>query len=184
MDDLFSTLLWFRDPRCQEESLVGGKAAQLARLAARYPVPDGFCLPIGHDCSAEAVGEMYDRLSPSGEPVAVRSSAPGEDGAAHSYAGQYDTLLNVRGRSAVIDAIHQCRASASSTRIEAYRETHQLAQAPSVAVIVQRLVRADAAFVAFSRDPIDASRDDVVVNATWGLGEPLVGGTVDPDTFR
>lgn len=127
---------------------------------------------------------MYETLAPADEAVAVRSSALGEDGTTHSYAGQYDTLLNLSGRTAVIEAVRRCRESASNARLAAYQETHGLSPADSVAVIVQKLVRADAAFVAFTRDPVNPLLDDAVVSATWGLGEPLVGGTVDPDTFR
>jgi pyruvate,water dikinase len=116
--------------------------------------------------------------------VAVRSSAVDEDGVIASFAGQYETYLNIKGADAVTDAVVQCWASAQSERLLAYRASHDLSpNGLKLAVLVQQLVYADAAAVIFSANPVTRDRDEVVINASWGLGESIVGGTVTPDTF-
>lgn len=114
--------------------------------------------------------------------MAVRSSAVDEDGAGASFAGQHDTYLNLTGADAVADAIARCRASVRSERALAYRRAQGLDAAGSIAVLVQQLVPADVAAVVFSVDPRTGS-DDVVINASWGLGESIVGGTATPDVY-
>ncbi|PZF80292.1 PEP/pyruvate-binding domain-containing protein [Jiangella anatolica] len=106
--------------------------------------------------------------------VAVRSSAADEDTAHASAAGQYETVLGVRGAAAVTKAVRTCWASAHSDRAVAYRDG---AAAAPMAVIVQRLVEADVSGVLFTGD-------DVVIEASWGLGAGVVGGTVTPDAYR
>jgi pyruvate,water dikinase len=116
--------------------------------------------------------------------VAVRSSAIDEDNAQASFAGLHTTLLHIVGASAVTDAVARCWRSAWSAQAVAYRQQHGLdAGAPRVAVLVQLLVVADTSAVAFSVDPVSGDRDRIVVNATWGLGESLVGGHVTPDSY-
>ena len=133
-----------------------------------------------------AIAAAYSELGRrAGEPepaVAVRSSAIDEDGATASFAGQHDTYLNLTGADAVADAIERCRASARSDRALAYRSAQGLDAAGSIAVLVQQLVPADVAAVVFSIDPRTGS-DDVVINASWGLGESIVGGTTTPDMY-
>lgn len=114
--------------------------------------------------------------------MAVRSSAVDEDGAGASFAGQHDTYLNLTGADAVADAVERCRASASSDRAVAYRNGQGLEATTAIAVLVQQLVPADVAAVVFSIDPRTGA-DDVVINASWGLGESIVGGSVTPDVY-
>jgi pyruvate,water dikinase len=104
----------------------------------------------------------------------------GEDGVEHSFAGQFETYLGISGDDAVVAAVERCRAAARSERVREYMRARGLAEAP-VAVLVQELVDADTSAVAFSVNPITQNHDEVVVNATIGLGESIVGGLVTPD---
>jgi pyruvate,water dikinase len=117
-------------------------------------------------------------------PVAVRSSAIDEDSAGASFAGQHETYLNIRGADAVARAVSRCWRSLYSARALDYRRQRGVAlEGARLAVLVQKLVLADAAAVVFSAHPVTNSRDQVMLNATWGLGESLVGGTVSPDSY-
>lgn len=116
--------------------------------------------------------------------VAVRSSAVGEDSSTASFTGQHDTYLNVKGVEAVTQAVVGCWQSVSSSRVEEYRRQQGLSQdPPRIAVLVQRLVSADLSAVVFSANPVTGNPNEVVINANWGLGETVVGGTVTPDTY-
>jgi pyruvate,water dikinase len=186
-----SNLVWLDDPECRELGLVGGKAANLAKLAARHPVPPGFVLttrafgrPEARATVATAYAALSARYGQPEPPVAVRSSAADEDGAAASFAGQHETYLNVVGADAIAEAVARCWESASSERALAYRRQQGLsAERVNLAVLVQALIQADVAAVVFSANPLTGDRDEVVVNASWGLGESIVGGTVTPDTY-
>ena len=161
-----------------DPTLIGGKAAGLVRLQrAGVPVPSWFVLTPGADSglALRAWAELgWGR-------VAVRSSAVAEDGAEHSFAGMYSSVLGVTDLEGLRRAIAQCRASASSPRIKAYQQTHGLASSP-VAVIVQELVEGDASGVMFTQDPTDPDR--ALISAAWGLGEGVVQGSVPCDTYR
>jgi pyruvate,water dikinase len=192
---------------------VGGKGASLARLVrAGLPVPGGFhitteayrafvsafrdeidpgdpertaTLFAGHDLSsgiAEEILRAYRALG-TAVPVAVRSSATAEDLPEMSFAGQQDTYLNVRG-DALLDAVKRCWASLWNARAIAYRDQQGvLHDEVAMAVVVQELVEADAAGILFTANPVTGARDQTVINASWGLGEAVVGGHVTPDTI-
>jgi pyruvate,water dikinase len=181
-------ILWLGEAGCHDRGLVGGKAAYLSQLAADHPVPPGFCLPATDGSLAElpaAYAELAARSARSEPSVAVRSSAVDEDGTDASFAGQHETYLNITGPDAVAEAIVRCRASASAPRALAYRQVHGLPTPEArVAVLVQQLVVADVSAVAFSANPVTGDRDQLVITASWGLGESIVGGTVTPDTFH
>ncbi|MCX6130043.1 MAG: hypothetical protein NTX25_13390, partial [Proteobacteria bacterium] len=117
--------------------------------------------------------------------VAVRSSGLDEDSAAHSFAGQYASFLFQKGERAVLKSIKQCWASAYSARILSYRHDRGLAdQAIQMGVIVQKMLFADAAGVAFSRHPIKLLDHDLaLVSAVYGAGEGLVSGQLDADSY-
>jgi pyruvate,water dikinase len=188
-------IVFLGDGRAGRADLTGAKTAHLSRFAARYPVPHGFCLTAdATDISLHEPGlragliEAWERLvawnGSSVLSVAVRSSAVDEDGPTASFAGQHDTFLNVTGFDAVLDAIERCRASAWSEQVRAYRQQHGLSvERVRIAVLVQQMVRADASGVAFSANPINGRRDEIVVTASYGLGESVVGGTVTPDSW-
>ncbi len=186
-------IYWLDNPICRNPQLVGGKAANLGRLAATHPVPPGFCLTATQAAErippvlARRLGAAYNQLGERcGHPaprVAVRSSAVDEDGQLASFAGQHESYLNVVGAEAVAHAVEHCLASARSDRARVYRHTHGLSERTEIAVLVQQLVLADASAVVFSVDPRTGEREHIVINATWGLGESLVGGTVTPDLY-
>ncbi len=116
--------------------------------------------------------------------VAVRSSATAEDLPDASFAGQQDTYLNIVGEDALLNAVKRCWGSLWTARAMAYRLRRNISPAQvSLAVVVQEMVQADAAGVMFTLNPVSGDRSEIVVNATWGLGEALVSGRVNPDTI-
>jgi pyruvate,water dikinase len=132
---------------------------------------------------AEAIGRAYAELGGGDLPVAVRSSATAEDLPELSFAGQQETYLNMHGEAMVLDAVKRCWASLWTGRAIGYRTLHHIAQEEvSLAVVVQVLVAADAAGILFTANPLTGARDQVMINAAWGLGEAIVGGQVTPDT--
>ncbi len=186
-------IYWLDTPACQDPIRVGGKAAQLGRLAATQPVPPGFCLaatqadanlsPGFQSELVRAYTHLGRRCGTPKPPVAVRSSAVDEDGHQASFAGQHESYLNVVGPEAVATAVQRCLASARTERAQHYRRVHGLTERSNVAVLVQQLVMADVSAVVFSADPRTGDPDHVLINASWGLGESIVGGTVTPDLY-
>ena len=189
------SLLWLGDPKSFDAGLVGGKAANLSRLARMYHrVPDGFSLPVTvmdeahpldlRDEITAAISDLMACHSLDDFIAAVRSSAVDEDGATASFAGQHETYLNIAGADAIIQAVTHCWESARSEHALEYRRKQGLSvERPQIAVLVQQLVASDVSAVIFSANPITGSRDEIMINASWGLGESIVGGTVTPDTF-
>ena len=188
-------LLWLGDPQSFDAALVGGKAANLSRLARLYHrVPDGFCLPVtvmdqAHplDLRGEIERAISGLMACHSLPefvAAVRSSAVDEDGAVASFAGQHESYLNIAGAEEIVQAIARCWESARSERALDYRRQQGLSvERIRLAVLVQQLVAADVSAVAFSANPVTGDREEVLINTSWGLGESIVGGTVTPDTF-
>ncbi len=118
-------------------------------------------------------------------PVAVRSSALAEDSALHSFAGQLQTFLYVQDADSVIDAMKRCWASAFSEHAVAYMKHSGLDPlSAKVGVVVQTMVDADAAGVAFTVDPTNGDAETMVISSVWGLGEGLVSGLLDSDDVR
>lgn len=118
-----------------------------------------------------------------GIPVAVRSSATAEDLPELSFAGQQDSFLNVIGADAVLAAVRRCWASLYAETAIGYRLHMGVAEIPSMAVVVQRLVDAQTAGVLFTADPTSGDRGKLIVNGSWGLGESVVSGTVAADAW-
>ena len=150
-------------------------AARIGGLFAARPLPTA---------TAAAIAAAYAALSDGDgdAPVAVRSSATAEDLPGLSAAGQHDSYLNVRGEAAVLDAVRRCWASMWSARAIGYRARHGIDHGDlSIAVVVQRLVPAEAAGVLFTINPVSGAPDQVVISANWGLGESVVAGDVTPD---
>jgi pyruvate,water dikinase len=202
-------VLWLGHPDCHDVHRVGAKAATLSRLVASYRIPPGFCvtaaayaqwaactgrrppalatqaLPAGlSNALASAYRGLATRCGVADPGVAVRSSAVDEDGATLSFAGQYETYLHVVGVDAVAAAVVRCWTSGRTARALAYRRGQGLSgEGMRLAVLIQQLVLGDAAAVVFSANPVTGSRDEVVINAGWGLGESIVRGTVTPDTY-
>ncbi|MFF2314893.1 PEP/pyruvate-binding domain-containing protein [Arthrobacter sp. NPDC058097] len=119
-----------------------------------------------------------------GVPVAVRSSATAEDLPFASFAGQQDTYLNVIDAVALLDAVRKCWASLWTDRAVAYRASRNIDPATvALAVVVQRMVNAEAAGVMFTANPVTGRRREAVIDASPGLGEAVVSGAVNPDHF-
>ena len=176
-----------------EESLdaerYGGKAAQLGvAMGAGLPVPPGVALSVELveaivAGAPAAIAELEDTWPHLRAPLALRSSAVGEDSEGASFAGQHLTCLNVRSSADAIEAVASIWRSARSDSALAYRRRLGLTGSPRIAVVVQQLVDADCAGVLFTRNPLDGA-DEVVVEASLGLGEAVVAGLVTPDRFR
>ena len=118
-----------------------------------------------------------------GTPVAVRSSASAEDSEAASFAGQLDTYLNVLGAGTVWKRVRECWASFFSERALFYRARKASLSDLGMAVVVQQMLRPEKAGVMFTIDPVRRRRDQLIIEAVWGLGEPLVSGKVTPDHY-
>ena len=195
------TLRFFNDPGADDVLLFGGKAASLARLGTAGRIPPGFSISVDSygrwvangseqmpaEVSAE-IRQAYTALEKicgaPDVPVAVRSSAIDEDGAGDSFAGLHDTYLNIVGAEAVIGAVIRCWRSLNNQHALDYRVSKGLdVGSAQMGVVVQQLVFADASAVVFSANPISGNRDEVVVNANYGLGEAVVSGTATPDTI-
>lgn len=129
---------------------------------------------------ATAIITAYVKLGDE-VPVAVRSSATAEDLAEASFAGQQDTYLNIVGVDALLVAVRNCWASLWTERAIWYRAQHGVDTDQALAVVVQRLVPADAAGVMFTANPANGHTEETVITAAWGLGEAVVYGTVDTD---
>lgn len=132
---------------------------------------------------AAAIAEGYAGLG-EGARVAVRSSATAEDLPDASFAGQMESYLNVSGAEAVTEAVRRCWASLWTDRAIEYRARVGVDEAEvALAVVVQLMVDARAAGVAFTANPVTGDRGELIVNAAWGLGESLVSGQVTPDSY-
>jgi len=180
----------------QARALLGTKAASLARLAgAGFPVPAGVVVTSAAGADWDQTCALLLRMAAElagrpGERFAVRSSGTTEDLASASFAGQYETVLDV-GLGELPEAVRHVLDSAASARVSAYRQAHPEANAaaaldPSgsrMAVLVQVMVAADAAGVAFTANPVTGDRGEVVVTAVRGLGERLVSGEATGDQW-
>lgn len=158
-----------------QPATFGEAASKIAALFAQNPMPEEI---------AQTIRQAYARLDGGEQPVAVRSSATAEDLPEMSFAGQQETYLNMRGVAMVLDAVKRCWASLWTARAIGYRARNHIApEGVSLAVVVQELVPADAAGIMFTADPLSGAREQVMINAAWGLGEAIVAGLVTPDTF-
>ena len=200
-------ILGLRDIPQGDIERAGVKAANLGELArAGFPVPDGFVLTtdafdrflaanaIGPDISPEDViaaalpSDVAEALLAAAAalgdvPLAVRSSGAAEDLPDASFAGQYETVLNVRGKEAMLAAARRVFASAFGRSATAYRVAQGQGARVRMAVLVQRMVAADAAGVAFTANPVTGERAETVISAVQGSGERLVSGQAAPDEW-
>ena len=155
--------------------------SQLASAIAAAPLASSVAAEL--DLALDRLAAELRALGVSDPRFAVRSSAIGEDGAIASYAGLHETELDVTP-AAVPGAVRRCWASLWSAPAVAYRTRRGLpADDVAMAVVVQALVPADAAAVAFTRHPVTGRDDQVVVTTVRGLGDAMVSGTVTPDTW-
>jgi pyruvate,water dikinase len=152
-----------------------------AELLGAAPLPDGLA-----DGVRDGYAELCRRAGRDDVPVAVRSSAVAEDGAAASFAGQQETYLWVRGSDEVLRRVRDCWASLYTPQAVAYRSAlgeGERREASRIAVGVQEMVDARVAGVAFTVSPVTGDPSVVAVNASGGLGEAVVSGVVTPDEY-
>jgi pyruvate, water dikinase len=172
-----------------DEKVFGGKSVQLgASLRAGLPVPPGWALSVDlveavvqkDPAALTALGSF---LKDKPQPLAVRSSGVGEDAKIASFAGQHFTELNRVGFAEVVEALHLVWDSGHSEGAKAYRAKLGITEKPRTAVTLQNMVFPQCAGVMFTRHPVTGS-DEIVIEASWGLGEAIVEGLVIPDQFR
>ena len=158
--------------RADDPKALRDGACRLRQLVAKVDPPPAL---------RDAVHAALANLPPSA--VAVRSSATAEDTAGTSFAGMHDTFTNVRGDDEVIRNIVRCWESLFSERVIAYRADRGLRDEPAIAVVVQQMLPAERAGIMFTADPNTGSHEHLTIEAIFGLGDLIVGGCVEPDTY-
>lgn len=195
-------IVWLSTQNDIQPGLLGGKGSGLRQLAKLgLPVPPGFVLTTNFFAAKNlpqffteqdgllqtAYAQLEEQLNVKNLAVAVRSSALAEDGQFHSFAGAFDTFLWVRGLADILDKISQCHKSLFSVRANDYRAemavTGEATAVPQMAVIVQAMIPARAAGVVMTLNPSNGDRSKIAIESTWGLGQLLVDGTINPDRF-
>lgn len=182
-------MIWkLDDVSVADEKTSGGKAGTLARLVqAGFPVPAGFVVTSeafdGHRLREAAWERVRRHAAKLGGPFAVRSSAQAEDSTTASFAGEFETVLNVEGEAALREAIETVYRSRHSARVTAYAEAQQMDAVQEMSVLVQRMVAARLAGVLFTADAVTGNRARMVGNFVSGLGDKLVSGDVSGKRF-
>lgn len=166
------TDLWRRIEPDDPESLAA-LSEELKQLVRKIEIPASV---------RSALLAAYRQLGRE-RAVAVRSSATSEDTAATSFAGMHETFTNVAGEEAVLDKVRECWSSAYGQRVVSYRKSQGLSEEPTLAVVVQEMVDSGRSGVMFTVDPATGNRDRLVIEGAFGLGEVVVGGQVEPDTY-
>ncbi|MDQ1425031.1 MAG: pyruvate, water dikinase, partial [Acidimicrobiaceae bacterium] len=155
---------------------VEAKAASIRALFESAPIPAG----VESDVVAAYVA--LEDLVGGGMSVSIRSSATAEDLPDNSFAGQQDTYLHVSGAAAVLNAVRRCWASLWTGRAVAYRHHHRFAhETVLLAVVVQQMFPSEVSGVVFTANPVTSNPGEFFLNASWGLGEAVVSGQVNPD---
>lgn len=167
--------------------LVGGKAGSLGELIqSGVPVPEGFVVTtagyLNKDTELQKeIYEAFDDLRT--ESVAVRSSAIAEDSVNASWAGLLESYLHVK-QDDVLNAIQDCWQSINSERVLWYAKQNKIPESKrAVAVIVQRMVDSDVSGVMFTQSPVTNNKNELMIEAAYGLGELLVQGEITPDNY-
>jgi pyruvate,water dikinase len=158
------------------------EALQRAATAVRGLILNGALPADVRDAVLDAYHELRG-TDPADPPLAVRSSATAEDTGEFSFAGMFESFLNVRGEEDLLKNVRACWASTFGARVLFYRQKQGLPIEMPIAVIVQRLVNAEKSGVMFTADPATHDRDRIVIEAAWGFGEVVVGGQVVPDRY-
>ncbi len=165
------------------QSALGGDESGRQRLDRLCSRMRELVLDIPLDGAVGEVAVAAYHLLGEQVPVAVRSSAVGEDSADASFAGMNLSRTNVHGDTQLLDAVKACWASLFTPRVLTYRARRGMRQRPEMAVVVQRMVAARRAGVVFTADPATGRQDRIVIDAARGQGEVVVSGAVEPDTY-
>jgi pyruvate,water dikinase len=162
-----------REVTAGDETTASNRAAELQGIVRDAGIPPDL---------AEQIRAAYARLGDD-VLVAVRSSAVGEDSVSHSFAGMNESFTDVSGGDELLARVVDCWASLFGARACAYRASRGIDTEPAIAVVVQQMVDAGRAGVMFTADPTTGDRSRIVIEAAFGLGQVLVGGEVEPDTY-
>ncbi len=166
----------------EDSEQLEARTAQIRDFLTAHVVPPAIAEPIL--ASYRELGAELHKNAEGVVPVAVRSSATAEDLPTASFAGQQDTYLNVRGDEALLEFVKRCWASLWTARAVAYRVKQGFSHVQvALAVVVQAMIQSEVSGIMFTANPVTQARDEIVVNASWGLGEAIVSGQVTPDTY-
>jgi pyruvate,water dikinase len=190
---MYAKVKSFSELKQDEWARAGGKGGTLARLYQDgYPVPNGFVIfPdafVGEQISDEGWDQVLNYLARTRNrsretSFAVRSSALSEDSAQASFAGEFETVLEVRSDDMIFEAIRTVHHSRTSERVKAYSQAQGMDEGHDIAVVVQQQVRAELSGILFTADPVTGSHMQMAGNYIFGLGDQLVSGEVEPYTF-
>lgn len=157
---------------------------QSAGEQIRSRINDGEIYPPLEEEIVRAYREFSEKIGVKNPEVAVRSSATAEDLPDASFAGQQDTYLHIHGEEELVEYVRKCWASLWTSRAIYYREKQKYNHFDvSLSVVVQKMVNSEKSGVMFTANPINSNRDEMMINASWGLGEAVVSGTVTPDEY-
>lgn len=187
------TIFTFRELKPGQRLNAGGKGGTLAFLFQKhYPVPQGIIAMPSAFSDDEITAESWSELTPllatirkscSGTSFSVRSSAIAEDSALASFAGEFETVLNVSSDEDIKAAINKVRYSRNSERVKAYSQSQGIDIVHEMAVVVQRMIQPDISGVLFTADPVTGNRNLMVGNYVHGLGDKLVSGETGASEF-
>jgi pyruvate,water dikinase len=158
-----------------DRAAVSAASQRICELIGAATLPD--------DLRDEIVAGYEALCERLGEHCAVRSSAISEDGSAASFAGLYETYLNVKGAASVLEYVQRCYQSLWAERAVSYRTRRGGGADEAMAVVVMGLVPSETSGIAFTAHPVTGSLDEIVITASYGLGEAIVSGRVTPDMF-
>jgi len=195
-------IVWLSTQHDFNHELLGGKGRGLLQLTnLDLPVPPGFILttrffasPSRQETNDKKFGvlqtayeQLEKQLKVKNPAVAIRSSALAEDSELHSFAGAFDTFLWIRGLADILHKIGECHQSLFSVRANGYRiemaKGNGETAVPQMAVIVQAMIPAQSSGVMMTLNPSNGDRSKIVIESTWGLGQLLVEGNINPDRF-
>jgi pyruvate,water dikinase len=184
----------FKELTPELQSLAGRKGCMLSKMfQAGYPVPDGFViLPsafkenILNEDAWNKIKQYLKEIRKNNESVlfAVRSSALSEDSAQASFAGEFETVLNVKTDEEIQSAIYEVFSSRESERVKAYSSVQGMDRSHQIAVVIQIMIQSEISGVLFTADPITGSHESMTGNFVFGLGEQLVSGEANAYPFN
>lgn len=163
----------------EDVAALNSAADEVQALIKKMPIPAGI-----QEAITAKYAQLCDSCGVADLPVAVRSSATAEDLPTASFAGQQDTYLWIQGSSQVIGSVHKCWASLFTPRAIAYRLKNKFSHEKVwISVGVQKMVNSKVAGVMFTLNPTNGDLSKVLIEGSWGLGETVVSGSVNPDKF-
>ncbi|MEI6267150.1 MAG: PEP/pyruvate-binding domain-containing protein [bacterium] len=187
-----SIILNFDEISKNDVAKVGGKGGSLGEMTqSGIPVPTGFVITTQayisfheSELPSKIQKQILAKFDSLGlDRVAVRSSAIAEDSSSASWAGQFNTVLNVN-REGLIDAIMDCWQSSNSETVKYYAKRNDISEDQlALAIVVQKMVNSNVSGVVFSINPVTGNKEEMMIEACYGLGEMLVQGMVTPDNY-